>query len=131
MAAEEKKSNGLFKHMSRYVGMLSGSVAVAGGGIGRACQSGAKAAGKLFIPCKGEDEGGSPVAETPCAEPAEAAEPEDVKASESAPAEEPAKDSAEESTPEAESAPESSPEAEAEATEKPSKGGKKKTPPSL
>ncbi len=131
MTTEEKKSNGLFRHMSRYVGILSGSVAVAGIEIGRACQSGAKAAGKLLVPGKDEDEEAPQAAEVPCDEPAESAEPEDVKAPESAPAEEPAKDSAEKSTPEAESAPESSPEAEAEATEKSSEGGEKKTPPSL
>ncbi len=74
MTTEEEKSAAVFRHISRYVGILLGSVAVAGIEIGRACQSGVKIAGKLFVSSKDEHEEAPQAAEAPCDEPAEAVE---------------------------------------------------------
>ena len=122
MTIEEKKSTGVFRHISKYVGILLGSIAFAGVEIGRACQNGAKAAGKLLVPGKNKDEEAPQAAEP--VEAVEAAATGDVETPEPAPAEEPAKDAAEEPTPEPE------PEAKAEKTEEPIEDGEKKTPPS-
>jgi outer membrane biosynthesis protein TonB len=133
---EEKKSTSAVRHISKYVGILSGSVAAAGIGFGRACQDGAKAAGKLFVRSKNEeDEDGSQPAETAVVEPAEAVEPEAPEAPESAPPEveepEPEPASAEKPEEEPEPAPKSGSKAKAKKTEKPVKEVEKEAAPSL
>lgn len=127
MAIEEQKSTSVVRHISKYVGILSGSVAVAGIGFGRACRDGAKAAGKLFIRSKNEEEDGSQAAETAVVEPAEAAEPEAAPA----PAEEQEPAAAEKPEEEPEPEPKSDSKAKAKKTKKPVKEAEKEAAPSL
>ena len=136
MTIEEQKSISVLRHISKYVGILSGSVAVAGIGFGRACQDGAKAAGKLFVHSKNEeDEDGAQATETAVVEPAEAAEPEAAEEPEPAPASaeepEPEPASAEKPEEEPEPAPKSDSKAKAKKTEKPVKEAEKEAAPSL